>query len=85
MAVNVFNTASTADNLSRHDMLSWINGSLVANYGKIEELCSGGFKKERGEEEEREGGVGGREGEVERERGIERGHSDNSSRRDRGE
>ncbi len=41
MAVNVFTTSSTTDNLSRHDMLAWINNSLSCNYSKIEELCSG--------------------------------------------
>jgi len=41
MAVNVFNTASTSENLSRHDMLIWINGSLELSYSKIEEMCSG--------------------------------------------
>ena len=41
MAVNVYNTSVTQDNLSRHDMLAWINDSLQANYVKIEELCTG--------------------------------------------
>lgn len=41
MAVNVFSTSSTTDNLSRQDMLSWVNDSLHANFIKIEELCSG--------------------------------------------
>lgn len=41
MAVNVFTTSSTTDNLSRHDMLDWINGALNCHYTKIEELCSG--------------------------------------------
>ena len=41
MAVNVFNTASTAENLSRHEMLEWINNSLQLSYNKIEEMCSG--------------------------------------------
>ena len=41
MAVNVFNTASTSENLSRHDMLMWINDSLEMSYAKIEEMCSG--------------------------------------------
>ena len=41
MAVNVFSTSSTADNLSRHDLLSWLNTSLVARFAKVEELCSG--------------------------------------------
>lgn len=41
MAVNVFSTSSTADNLSRHDLLTWINSSLNARFCKVEELCSG--------------------------------------------
>ena len=41
MAVNVYNTASTADNISRHDMLIWINDTLQLEYSKIEEMCSG--------------------------------------------
>ncbi|XP_042347301.1 microtubule-associated protein RP/EB family member 1b [Plectropomus leopardus] len=41
MAVNVFSTSVTSDNLSRHDMLVWINDSLQMNLTKIEMLCSG--------------------------------------------
>jgi len=41
MAVNVFSTSVTADNISRHDILAWVNDSLQANYSKIEELCTG--------------------------------------------
>jgi len=41
MAVNVYTTGATAENLSRHDLLSWINDSLVTNYTKIEQMCSG--------------------------------------------
>ena len=41
MAVNVFNTASTSENLSRHEMLEWVNNSLQGNFTKIEQLCSG--------------------------------------------
>lgn len=41
MAVNVYSTGVTSDNMSRHDMLSWVNGCLQSNYGKIEELCNG--------------------------------------------
>lgn len=41
MAVNVFSTSATTENLSRHDMLSWVNSTLDCNYTKIEELCSG--------------------------------------------
>jgi len=40
-AVNVYSTSVTADNLSRHDILSWVNDILQGSYGKIEELCSG--------------------------------------------
>jgi len=41
MAVNVYTTGATAENLSRHDLLSWINDSLITNYTKIEQMCSG--------------------------------------------
>ncbi|XP_066558395.1 microtubule-associated protein RP/EB family member 1b isoform X4 [Amia ocellicauda] len=41
MAVNVYSTSVTSDNLSRHDMLAWINESLKINHTKIELLCSG--------------------------------------------
>lgn len=41
MAVNVYSTNVTTDNLSRHDMLSWVNDCLLAQFTKIEELCTG--------------------------------------------
>jgi RP/EB family microtubule-associated protein len=41
MAVNVYNTSVTTDNLSRHEMLAWVNDCLMTKYVKIEELCSG--------------------------------------------
>ena len=41
MAVNVYSTNATQDNLSRHDILSWVNDSLQTQYQKIEELCTG--------------------------------------------
>ncbi|XP_037102228.1 microtubule-associated protein RP/EB family member 1-like [Syngnathus acus] len=41
MAVNVYSTSVTSENLSRHDMLVWINDSLQMNLTKIEMLCSG--------------------------------------------
>jgi len=41
MAVNVALTSATSDNLSRHDMIQWINSSLGFQLKKIEELCSG--------------------------------------------
>ncbi|XP_027036581.1 microtubule-associated protein RP/EB family member 1-like [Pocillopora verrucosa] len=40
-AINVHSTSCTTDNLSRHDMLKWINESLQLKYTKIEQLCSG--------------------------------------------
>lgn len=40
-ATNVYSTNQTADNLSRHDILNWINTCLESSYGKIEELCTG--------------------------------------------
>ncbi|XP_055021863.1 microtubule-associated protein RP/EB family member 1-like [Boleophthalmus pectinirostris] len=41
MAVNVFSTSVTTENLSRHDMLEWINMSLQMNLTNIEQLCTG--------------------------------------------
>ncbi|XP_066524206.1 microtubule-associated protein RP/EB family member 3b [Hoplias malabaricus] len=41
MAVNVYSTSMTIENMSRHDMLSWVNDSLHLNYTKIEQLCTG--------------------------------------------
>ncbi|KAL5963081.1 Microtubule-associated protein RP/EB family member 3 [Taenia solium] len=40
-ATNVYSTNQTADNLSRHDILNWINTCLECNFAKIEELCTG--------------------------------------------
>ncbi|XP_053565438.1 microtubule-associated protein RP/EB family member 3 isoform X2 [Bombina bombina] len=41
MAVNVYSTSVTIENLSRHDMLAWVNDSIQLSYTKIEQLCSG--------------------------------------------
>ncbi|XP_077496870.1 microtubule-associated protein RP/EB family member 1 isoform X2 [Amblyomma americanum] len=41
LCVNVHATNATTENLSRHDMLHWVNDCLRTNYTKIEELCSG--------------------------------------------
>ncbi|XP_029705696.1 microtubule-associated protein RP/EB family member 1 isoform X1 [Takifugu rubripes] len=41
MALNVFSTSMTIENLSRHDMLAWVNDSLQLTYTKIEQMCSG--------------------------------------------
>lgn len=38
---NVHSTSATTDNMSRHEMLGWVNDSLAAGYKKIEELCNG--------------------------------------------
>ena len=40
-AVNVYHTSVTTDNLSRNEILQWINTALAANYTKIEDLCTG--------------------------------------------
>jgi len=41
MAVNVYSTSVTTDNLSRHDILGWINDTLQTHLVKVEELCTG--------------------------------------------
>jgi len=41
MAVNVTYTSGGSDNLSRHEILTWVNDCLQAQFGKIEELCTG--------------------------------------------
>ncbi|XP_053481073.1 microtubule-associated protein RP/EB family member 1a [Ictalurus furcatus] len=41
MAVNVYSTSVTSANLSRHDLLTWINSSLHMSHAKIEQLCTG--------------------------------------------
>lgn len=41
MALNVFSTSMTIENLSRHDMLAWVNDALQLTYTKIEQMCSG--------------------------------------------
>lgn len=38
---NVYATSATTDNLSRHEMLNWVNDSLQSEYKKIEELSNG--------------------------------------------
>ena len=43
MAVNVYNTASATVNVSRKEMIDWINDTLKINFVKIEEMCSGKF------------------------------------------
>lgn len=41
ICVNVYSTSATSDNLSRHEMLNWVNECLQSHYSKIEELCTG--------------------------------------------
>ena len=43
MAVNVFNTGCTAtsENLSRNELVDWVNGSLETNYTSIEQMGTG--------------------------------------------
>jgi len=41
MAVNVFSTGATSENLSRQQMLEWVNCSLSLTLTKIEQLCTG--------------------------------------------
>ncbi|XP_041419599.1 microtubule-associated protein RP/EB family member 3 isoform X1 [Xenopus laevis] len=41
MAVNVYSTSVTSENLSRHDILAWVNDSLQLNNTKTEQLCTG--------------------------------------------
>ncbi|RWS30303.1 Microtubule-associated protein RP/EB family member 1-like protein, partial [Leptotrombidium deliense] len=39
--VNVYTTSATTENMSRHEMLLWVNDCLHSGYKKIEELCTG--------------------------------------------
>ncbi|KAF8382902.1 ebp-1, partial [Pristionchus pacificus] len=39
--VNVYATSSTTENLSRNEMLMWVNDCLQAQFSKIEELHTG--------------------------------------------
>ncbi|XP_055628304.1 microtubule-associated protein RP/EB family member 1-like [Toxorhynchites rutilus septentrionalis] len=41
MAVNVYSTSVTTENLSRKEMLAWVNRTLTSEFNKIEELCTG--------------------------------------------
>lgn len=41
MAVNVFASSQTTENLSRHEMMQWVNDSLQLQYQKVEQMCTG--------------------------------------------
>jgi len=40
-AINVTSTSVTSENLSRHELVRWVNDSLQLNLKKVEELCTG--------------------------------------------
>ena len=40
-AINVFVSAVTTDNISRNDLIDWVNSSLSLSSLKVENLCSG--------------------------------------------
>ena len=40
-AVNVFSTSVSTDNLSRQDLINWVNEHLQLNLTKVEQLCTG--------------------------------------------
>lgn len=39
--VNVYATSATTENLSRHEMLMWVNDCLQSNFAKIEDMHTG--------------------------------------------
>ncbi|MFH4984226.1 hypothetical protein AB6A40_010935 [Gnathostoma spinigerum] len=41
MVVNVYATSVTTENLSRNELLAWVNSSLQANISRIEDLSTG--------------------------------------------
>lgn len=41
MVTNVYVSAVTQDNISRHELLAWVNSCLKANFSKIEEMSTG--------------------------------------------
>ncbi|KIH68341.1 hypothetical protein ANCDUO_01330, partial [Ancylostoma duodenale] len=41
MVTNVYVSAVTQDNISRHELLAWVNSSIKANFSKIEEMSTG--------------------------------------------
>lgn len=43
MAINVVSTSVTSENISRHEMVRWVNDSLGMSISKVENLCTGKF------------------------------------------
>jgi RP/EB family microtubule-associated protein len=41
VATNVYSTSVTTENLSRHEMLAWVNDCLQASFTKIEDMHKG--------------------------------------------
>ncbi|VDM64362.1 unnamed protein product [Angiostrongylus costaricensis] len=41
MVTNVYVSAVTQDNISRHELLAWVNSTIGANFSKIEEMSTG--------------------------------------------
>lgn len=41
MAMNAFSTNACKENLSRYDLLNWVNEMLEAKFTKVEDMCSG--------------------------------------------
>ncbi|XP_030838825.1 microtubule-associated protein RP/EB family member 1 [Strongylocentrotus purpuratus] len=41
MAINVVSTSVTSENISRHEMVRWVNDSLGMSISKVENLCTG--------------------------------------------
>ncbi|KAJ1362947.1 Microtubule-associated protein RP/EB member 2 [Parelaphostrongylus tenuis] len=41
MVTNVYVSAVTQDNISRHELLAWVNSTIKANFSKIEEMSTG--------------------------------------------
>lgn len=41
MVNNVYVSAVTTDNVSRHELLAWVNDNLQASFSKIEEMATG--------------------------------------------
>ncbi|XP_069136853.1 microtubule-associated protein RP/EB family member 1-like [Argopecten irradians] len=41
MALNVYDTGNKADNVSRKELLTWVNTKLEGTYDRIEDMCTG--------------------------------------------
>ena len=41
MPINVTSTSNNMDTLSRNELVGFINDTLVLNYKKVEQMCTG--------------------------------------------